>query len=92
MATTEEFGLKLNEKGIDTMNIKMERLATIDLTDKELDALNIVYDLCLEITRTFPKDRDIQAVGSGEVIILDELPRVRGILCALIGENEWRPR
>ena len=74
------------------MNIKLERLATINLTDEELDALNIVYDLCLEVTRTFPKDRDIQAVSTGEIILLDELPRVRGILSALMSEDEWRPR
>ena len=74
------------------MNIELKRLATINLTDEELDALEIVYDLCLEITRVFPKDREIQAIGTGEVIILDELPRVRGILCALINESEWRPK
>ena len=74
------------------MNIAMERLATINLTDEELDALEIVYDLCLEITRVFPKDREIQSISTGEVIMIDELPRVRGILCALINESEWRPR
>ena len=74
------------------MNIKLERLATINLTDEEFDALNIVYDLSLEITRTFPKNRDIQSVSTGEIILLKELPRIRGILSALMSENEWRPR
>lgn len=67
-------------------------LATIYLTEEEYDAIETVYGICLKLTRAFPTARDIQSISTGEIIILEELPRVRGILNALMESSEWRPR
>ena len=66
-------------------------LATIYLTEEEYDAIETVYGICLKLTRAFPAARDIKPVSTGEIIILEELPRVRGILNALMESSEWKP-
>ena len=66
------------------------KIRTIDLTIKEREALEIVYDLMCKLNENYGKQTDLISPNTGECISMNELPRVRGILDSLITNRVWK--
>lgn len=63
---------------------------TINLTAKEREALETVYDLTCKLNESYGKDTDLISPNTGECISMNELPRVRGILDSLMTNRVWQ--
>lgn len=63
---------------------------TINLTTKEREALETVYDLTCKLNESYGKDTDLISPNTGECISMNELPRVRGILDSLMTNRVWQ--
>lgn len=66
------------------------KVRTIDLTIKEREALEIVYDLTCKLNESYGKDTDLISPNTGECISMNELLRVRGILDGLMTNRIWQ--
>ena len=61
----------------------------IELNSKELDAIRLVDDILGNIQTEFLNDTALISATTGEVILLDEVARVKGILFGLANNSYW---
>ena len=71
------------------METKRENVMTINLTLKEKKEMQSVYDILKNIMIDCGKLHKLISTQSGEVIGMDEIPRVLGILSGFIESNTW---
>ena len=71
------------------MKAKKEKVITINLTLKEKEEMQSVYDTLKDIMIDCGKLHKLVSTQSGEVIGMDEIPRVLGILSGFIEGNTW---
>ena len=71
------------------MKAKKEKVITINLTLKEKEEMQSVYDTLKDIMTNCGKLHKLTSTQSGEVIGMDEIPRVLGILSGFIESNTW---
>jgi hypothetical protein len=74
------------------MKIKKESAITINLTLKEKEEMQSVYDTLKDIMIDCGKLHKLISTQSGEVIGMEEIPRVLGILSGFIESNAWTLR
>lgn len=71
------------------MKAKKESVIIINLTLKEKEEMQAVYDNLKDIMTDCGKLHKLVSTQSGEVIGMDEIPRVLGILSGFIESNTW---
>ena len=71
------------------MKVKKESVITINLTLKEKEEMQSVYDTLKDIMTNCGKLHKLVSTQSGEVIGMEEIPRVLGILSGFIESNTW---
>ena len=71
------------------MKVKKESVITINLTLKEKEEMQSVYDTLKDIMTDCGKLHKLISTQSGEVIGMEEIPRVLGILSGFIESNTW---
>ena len=71
------------------MNITEQTITLFELSPEEEKALFTTYEILLEIGHRYNKYRAISNFNTGEIIEIDELPRVRGIVSAILEEDIW---
>ena len=71
------------------MKVKKESVITVGLTLKEKEEMQSVYDTLKNIMIDCGKLHKLVSTQSGEVIGMDEIPRVLGILSGFIESNTW---
>lgn len=71
------------------MKVKKESVITIGLTLKEKKEMQSVYDTLKDIMIDCGKLHKLVSTQSGEVIGMEEIPRVLGILSGFIESNTW---
>ena len=71
------------------MEIKKERIIRIGLTLAEREEFESVYDALADIMLSCGKRNKLISVETGEVIDMDEIPRVLGILSGFIDHSAW---
>lgn len=69
------------------MNITEQTIITFDLTVEEEKALLITYDILLEISHEYNKYKTLSNFNTGEIIEIDELQRIKGIINAILEEG-----
>lgn len=74
------------------MKVTKESAITIGLTLKEKEEMQSVYDTLKNIMIDCGKLHKLISMQSGEVIGMDEIPRVLGILSGFIESNAWTLR
>lgn len=74
------------------MKVTKESAITIGLTLKEKEEIQSVYDILKNIMIDCGKLHKLISMQSGEVIGMDEIPRVLGILSGFIESNAWTLR
>lgn len=74
------------------MKVTKESAITIGLTLKEKEEMQSVYDTLKDIMIDCGKLHKLISMQSGEVIGMDEIPRVLGILSGFIESNAWTLR
>lgn len=62
--------------------IRKKNIVEIQLTSNELASIKVVSEMLKELRQDFSQYIDLQAVETGEVIGMNEIPRVLGILSA----------
>ena len=67
-------------KGVYTMKINDRKLYDIQFSLEELEALQGAERAITEIVTLFGSEGHLMSAETGEVVMLDELNRVRGIL------------
>lgn len=71
------------------MKAKKENAVIINLTLKEKEEMQSVYDTLKDIMIDCGNLHKLVSTQSGEVIGMDEIPRVLGILSGFIESNTW---
>lgn len=71
------------------MNITEQTIMEFDLTPEEEKALLTTYKILLEIGSRCNKYRALSNFATGEIIEIDELPRVKGIISAILEGDAW---
>lgn len=74
------------------MKVTKESAITIGLTLKEKEEMQSVYDTLKNIMIDCGKLHKLISTQSGEVIGMEEIPRVLGILSGFIESNTWTLR
>lgn len=74
------------------MNITEQTIIAFDLTPEEEKALLTTYEILLEIGHKYNKYRAISNFNTGEIVEIDELPRVRGIISAILEGDVWETK
>jgi hypothetical protein len=69
-----------NERGIPLMKINDRKLYDVQFSHEELEALQGAERAITEIVTLFGSEGHLMSAETGEVVMLDELNRVRGIL------------
>lgn len=60
--------------------IKKMNIVEIQLTEKEINSIRTVSKILEELHQDFSQYIDLQAVETGEIVSINEIPRVLGIL------------
>lgn len=71
------------------MEIKKEKIMRVALTLAEREEFQSVYDALADIMLSCGKRNKLISVETGEVIDMDEIPRVLGILSGFIDHSAW---
>ena len=71
------------------MEIKKEKIIRVALTLDEREEFQSVYDVLADIMLSCGKRNKLISVETGEVIDMDEIPRVLGILSGFIDHSAW---
>lgn len=71
------------------MEIKKEKIIRIALTLDERKEFESVYDTLADIMLSCGKRNKLISVETGEVISMDEIPRVLGILSGFMDHSAW---
>lgn len=71
------------------METKRENVIIINLTLKEKEEMQSVYNNLKDIMIGCGKLHKLISTQSGEVIGMDEIPRILGILSGFIESNTW---
>lgn len=71
------------------MKVKKESVIITNLTLKEKEEMQSVYDSLKDIMTNCGKLHKLISTQSGEVIGMEEIPRVLGILSGFIESNTW---
>lgn len=71
------------------MEIKKEKIIRVALTLDERDEFQSVYDALADIMLSCGKRNKLISVETGEVIDMDEIPRVLGILSGFMDHSAW---
>lgn len=71
------------------MEIKKEKIIRVGLTLDEREEFESVYDALADIMLSCGKRNKLVSVETGEVISMDEIPRVLGILSGLMDYSAW---
>jgi hypothetical protein len=71
------------------MEIKKEKIIRIGLTLAEKEEFESVYDALADIMLSCGKRNKLISVETGEVIDMDEIPRVLGILSGFMDHSAW---
>jgi hypothetical protein len=71
------------------MEIKKEKIIRIALTLAEREDFESVYDVLADIMLSCGKRNKLISVETGEVIGMDEIPRVLGILSGFMNCSAW---
>lgn len=59
----------------------------INLTEEEKKAFEIVENILLQLQFEYDKQADLMSLHTGEVISMNEIPRIRGFLSCL--QENW---
>lgn len=59
----------------------------INLTDEEKKAFEVVENVLLQLQFEFDRQADLTSLHTGEVISMNEIPRIRGFLGCL--QENW---
>ena len=71
------------------MEIKKEKIIRVGLTLDEREEFKSVYDALADIMLSCGKRNKLISVETGEVISMDEIPRVLGILSGFMDHSAW---
>ena len=71
------------------MEIKKEKIIRVALTLAEREEFQSVYDALADIMLSCGKRNKLISVETGEVISMDEIPRVLGILSGFMDHSAW---
>lgn len=71
------------------MEIKKEKIIRIALTLDEREDFESVYDALVDIMHSCGKRNKLISVETGEVIGMDEIPRVLGIISGFMDHSAW---
>ena len=71
------------------MEIKKEKIMKIALTFNEREEFESVHDALADIMLSCGKKNKLVSIETGEVIGMEEIPRVLGILSGFIGCSAW---
>ena len=71
------------------MEIKKEKIIRVALTLDERKEFKSVYDAFADIMLSCGKRNKLISVETGEVISMDEIPRVLGILSGFMDHSAW---
>lgn len=74
------------------MNITEQIIIAFDLTPEEEKALLTTYEILLEIGHKYDKYRAISNFNTGEIVEIDELSRVMGIISAILEGDVWETK
>ena len=74
------------------MNITKQTVIAFDLTPEEEKALLTTYEILSEISHKYDKYIAISNFNTGEIVEIDELPRVRGIISAILEGDVWETK
>ena len=59
---------------------KVQTINNIPMSNKDIDALNHVYDFLIQMQKAYKETDVLMSPTDGEVVKIEELARVRGIL------------
>ena len=71
------------------MKIKTESVMTLTLTMEDYDALVHVDELLKKVQDSFDENQFLMSVDSGELVHINELGRVRGVISAFAQHRAW---
>ena len=71
------------------MKIKKEKIIKVALTLDEKEKFESVYEALINIMHTCGKQNKLISVETGEVIGMEEIPRVLGILSGFLESSAW---
>lgn len=71
------------------MEIKKEKIIRVALTLAEREEFESVHDALADIMLSCGKRNKLISVETGEVIDMDEIPRVLGILSGFMDHSAW---
>lgn len=71
------------------MTITETTVKNINLTAEEYESLCATEQILEEIYNSFGHFVEVVNPTTGEVVMMNELPRVRGILSAFTGNSSW---
>lgn len=74
------------------MNITEQTITSFKLSPEEKKALLTTYEILSEIGHKYNKYIAISNFNTGEIIEIDELPRVRGIVSAILEGDIWEAK
>lgn len=60
--------------------VQERKIIEIQLTEKEINSIKTVSKMLKELHQDFAQYLDLQAVETGEIVSMSEIPRVLGIL------------
>ena len=62
------------------------------LTNEEIECLKMADKILNEIQDSFPDETELESVDTGEIIMVEEIAMVRGVLSAFYENVEFRER
>jgi hypothetical protein len=68
---------------------RQKKIYELKATSKQKEALAIVLDMLTETQNTFGRVCELTSTSTGEVIEVEELARVKGILSGLLDNSDW---
>lgn len=71
------------------MEIKKEKIIKVALTLDEREEFESVYEALVDIMHTCGKKNKLVSVETGEVIGMEEIPRVLGIISGFMKHMAW---
>ncbi len=71
------------------MEIKKEKIIKVALTLDEREEFESVYEALVDIMHTCGKKNKLVSVETGEVIGMEEIPRVLGIISGFMEHMAW---
>lgn len=71
------------------MKIGTETIMTLTLSMEDYDALIHIDELLKKVQNSFDENQYIMSVDSGELVHINELGRVRGVIGALTQYRAW---